>query len=268
MEKVLSDSDALDHAEVDPASGATFFLPLKHGKGGATSNRRLVLCILERMYGSGSTCKGKEAVTFHDLMIIRGCSGSLLQQHTSILGTALGFRIENECVTKQPAVLVFVRRKVNNTWIVPSERLPRHLHGPAGLFCNLDVVEFATEMRESREQSSEYLEEQLQGGANMVGPGSQVASSELFGTLGVIARCRQMGLLGFVTNRHVAVNLEQPLQKLYHPLPPALGPSMLLGTTDRAVSFATDELWYGMFCSSNPGWTQHVLAFSSSSLHL
>jgi hypothetical protein len=140
---VLSDSDALDHAEVDPASGATFLLPLKHGKGGATSNRGLFFASLSGCMAA-DPCKEKEAVTFHDLMIIRGCNGSLLQQHTSILGTSLGFRFKNECVTKQPAVLVFIRRKVNNTWIVPSERLPRHLHGPAGLFCKLDVVEFAT----------------------------------------------------------------------------------------------------------------------------
>lgn len=75
------------------------------------------------------------------------------------------------------------------------------------------------------------LKDQLQGGHSLIGPGSQVASSEGFGTLGVIAVCRQLGLLGFVTSRHVAVNLNEPLQNMYHPVPPGLGPSLLLGTT-------------------------------------
>lgn len=266
VEMDLSPMHAPDQAEVDPASGASFFLPLQNGRGGATFSRGLFFASFSKVVAADSW-KETEAVTFHDLMIIRGCNDRLLQQHPSILGTALGFRIEKKLLTKQPAVLVYVRKKVNNTWIEPSKRLPRHLHGPAGLFCNLDVIEFATGVTESRKDRCVCLKEQLQGGANMVGPGSQVASSELYGTLGVIARCRQLGLLGFVTNRHVAVNLEQPLQRMYHPLPPALGPSMLLGTADRAVSFATDHLWYGMFCSSKPGWTTSF-SFCQAAFHL
>lgn len=59
--------------------------------------------------------------------------------------------------------------------------------------------------------------------------------------------------VGFLTNRHVAVDLDYPNQKMFHPLPPTLGPGIYLGAVERATSFITDELWYGIFAGINPG---------------
>ena len=59
--------------------------------------------------------------------------------------------------------------------------------------------------------------------------------------------------VGFLTNRHVAVDLDYPNQKMFHPLPPTLGPGIYLGAVERATSFITDELWYGIFAGTNPG---------------
>lgn len=59
--------------------------------------------------------------------------------------------------------------------------------------------------------------------------------------------------VGFLTNRHVAVDLDYPNQKMFHPLPPSLGPGVYLGAVERATSFITDELWYGIFAGINPG---------------
>lgn len=86
-----------------------------------------------------------------------------------------------------------------------------------------------------------------------------MASQETYGTLGAIVRSitgnRQVG---FLTNRHVAVDLDYPNQKMFHPLPPTLGPGVYLGAVERATSFITDELWYGIFAGINPG-TYHLL---------
>lgn len=59
--------------------------------------------------------------------------------------------------------------------------------------------------------------------------------------------------VGFLTNRHVAVDLDYPNQKMFHPLPPSLGPGVYLGAVERATSFITDDLWYGIFAGTNPG---------------
>lgn len=82
-----------------------------------------------------------------------------------------------------------------------------------------------------------------------------MASQETCGTLGAIVRSQTGGRqVGFVTNRHVAVNLDYPSQKMFHPLPPALGPGVYLGAVERATSFITDDLWFGIFAGTNPGF--------------
>lgn len=83
---------------------------------------------------------------------------------------------------------------------------------------------------------------------------AQVASQETYGTLGAIVRSQTGSRqVGFLTNRHVAVDLDYPNQKMFHPLPPTLGPGAYLGAVERATSFITDELWYGIFAGINPG---------------
>lgn len=82
----------------------------------------------------------------------------------------------------------------------------------------------------------------------------KVASQETYGTLGAIVRSRTGSReVGFLTNRHVAVDLDYPNQKMFHPLPPSLGPGVYLGAVERATSFITDDLWYGIFAGTNPG---------------
>jgi hypothetical protein len=72
--------------------------------------------------------------------------------------------------------------------------------------------------------------------------------------------------VGFLTNRHVAVDLDYPNQKMFHPLPPNLGPGVYLGAVERATSFITDDVWYGIYAGTNPGrcqWLPH-LCFSAA----
>lgn len=81
-----------------------------------------------------------------------------------------------------------------------------------------------------------------------------MASQETYGTLGAIVKRRTGNKqVGFLTNRHVAVDLDYPNQKMYHPLPPNLGPGVYLGAVERATSFITDDVWYGIFAGTNPG---------------
>ncbi|KAK8612890.1 hypothetical protein V6N13_092994 [Hibiscus sabdariffa] len=65
---------------------------------------------------------------------------------------------------------------------------------------------------------------------------------------------------GFYHLNHSATSfdLDYPSQKMFHPLPPSLGPGVYLAV-ERATSFIADDLWYGIFAGINPeNWTSGV----------
>ncbi|XP_028760461.1 protein NARROW LEAF 1 [Neltuma alba] len=202
----------------------------------------------------GRLPKGQQATTLLELMTIRAFHSKILRCYS--LGTAIGFRIRQGELTDIPAILVFVSRKVHKQWLSPIQCLPTALEGPGGVWCDVDVVEFSyfgAPEPSPKEQLYTDIVDDLRGGDPYIGSGSQVASQETYGTLGAIVRS-QTGhrQVGFLTNRHVAVDLDYPNQKMFHPLPPTLGPGVYLGAVERATSFITDELWYGIFAGVNP----------------
>ncbi|KAJ4976068.1 hypothetical protein NE237_001174 [Protea cynaroides] len=197
---------------------------------------------------------GQQATTLLELMTIRAFHSKILRRYS--LGTAIGLRIRRGVLTDIPAILVFVARKVHRQWLSHGQCLPPALVGPGGVWCDVDVVEFSyygAPAPTPKEQLYTELVDGLRGSDPCIGSGSQVASQETYGTLGAIVRSRTGNRqVGFLTNRHVAVDLDYPNQKMFHPLPPNLGPGVYLGAVERATSFITDDLWYGIFAGSNP----------------
>ncbi|KAM7530258.1 hypothetical protein LguiB_033668 [Lonicera macranthoides] len=197
---------------------------------------------------------GQQATTLLDLMTIRAFHSKILRRYS--LGTAVGFRIRQGVLTDIPAILVFVARKVHRQWLNHIHCLPAALEGPGGVWCDVDVVEFSyfgAPAATPKEQLYTELADGLRGSVPWIGSGSQVASQETYGTLGAIVKSRTGNRqVGFLTNRHVAVDLDYPNQKMFHPLPPSLGPGVYLGAVERATSFITDDLWYGIFAGTNP----------------
>ncbi|KAM1032224.1 hypothetical protein ACFX13_036687 [Malus domestica] len=202
----------------------------------------------------GRLPKGQQATTLLELLTIRAFHSKILRCYS--LGTAIGFRIRRGVLTDIPAILVFVSRKVHKQWLSPIQCLPTALEGPGGIWCDVDVVEFSyfgAPEPAPKEQLYTEIVDDLRGGDPCIGSGSQVASQETYGTLGAIVRSQTGNRqVGFLTNRHVAVDLDYPNQKMFHPLPPSLGPGVYLGAVERATSFITDELWYGIFAGINP----------------
>ncbi|KAG2409271.1 uncharacterized protein HKW66_Vig0040930 [Vigna angularis] len=202
----------------------------------------------------GGLPTGQQATTLLELMTIRAFHSKILRRFS--LGTAIGFRIRGGLLTDIPAILVFVAHKVHRQWLNHVQCLPAALEGPGGVWCDVDVVEFSyygAPAQTSKEQLYTELADGLRGSDSCVGSGSQVASQETYGTLGAIVKSRTGNReVGFLTNRHVAVDLDYPNQKMFHPLPPSLGPGVYLGAVERATSFITDDLWYGIFAGTNP----------------
>ncbi|KAL0862706.1 hypothetical protein Bca101_041824 [Brassica carinata] len=202
----------------------------------------------------GRLPSGQQATTLLELMTIRAFHSKILRRFS--LGTAVGFRITRGVLTNTPAILVFVARKVHRQWLNPMQCLPSALEGPGGVWCDVDVVEFqyyGAPAATPKEQVYNELVDGLRGSDPCIGSGSQVASQETYGTLGAIVKSRTGNhQVGFLTNRHVAVDLDYPSQKMFHPLPPSLGPGVYLGAVERATSFITDDQWYGIFADTNP----------------
>ncbi|GMP71055.1 hypothetical protein CsSME_00029617 [Camellia sinensis var. sinensis] len=198
---------------------------------------------------------GQQATTLLELMTIRAFHSKILRRFS--LGTAIGFRIRRGVLTDIPAILVFVARKVHRQWLNHIQCLPTALEGPGGVWCDVDVVEFSyfgAPAATPKEQLYNELVDGLRGSDPYIGSGSQVASQETYGTLGAIVKSRTGNQqVGFLTNRHVAVDLDYPNQKMFHPQPPSIGPGVYLGAVERATSFITDDLWYGIFAGTNPG---------------
>ncbi|KAH6796104.1 hypothetical protein C2S51_037090 [Perilla frutescens var. frutescens] len=197
---------------------------------------------------------GLQATTLLELMTIRAFHSKILRLVS--LGTAVGFRIRKGLLTDIPAILVFVARKVHRNWLHHAFCLPNALEGPGGVWCEVDVVEFAyygAPAATPKEQLYTELVDGFGGSDPCIGSGSQVASQGTYGTLGAIVKSRTGNKqVGFLTNRHVAVDLDFPSQKMFHPLPPSLGPGVYLGAVERATSFVNDDLWYGIFAGTNP----------------
>ncbi|MFQ6659565.1 hypothetical protein Gotur_028417 [Gossypium turneri] len=202
----------------------------------------------------GRLPSGQQATTLLELMTIRAFHSKKLRRFS--LGTAIGFRIRRGVLTDIPAILVFVARKVHRQWLSQFQCLPTALEGPGGVWCDVDVVEFSyfgAPAATPKEQLYTKLADGMRGSDPIIGSGSQVASQETYGTLGAIVKSRTGNRqVGFLTNRHVAVDLDYPSQKMFHPLPPSLGPGVYLGAVERATSFITDDLWYGIFAGINP----------------
>ncbi|KAH7543889.1 hypothetical protein ACOSP7_031268 [Xanthoceras sorbifolium] len=198
--------------------------------------------------------KGQQATTLLEIMTIRAFHSKILRCYS--LGTAIGFRIKRGVLTNIPAILVFVSRKVHKQWLSPIQCLPTALEGPGGVWCDVDVLEFSyfgAPEPTPKEQLYTEIVDDLRGGDPSIGSGSQVANQETYGTLGAIVKSQTGNRqVGFLTNRHVAVDLDYPNQKMFHPLPPTLGPGVYLGAVERATSFITDDLWYGIFAGINP----------------
>lgn len=206
-----------------------------------------------------------QAKSLSDLMRIRAKNREFLDSINGNLGTALGFKKPTgQEVTNEPAIIVFVPRKINPKWIPGAQQIPKKLKGPNNLWCPVDVVEGGQaepdEVIEVPRSESE-LAERLRGWDEQVWVGSQVAhwtnrSEGLYsvGTLGGFARRRSDDANGFITNQHVAVRSGQ---KIFHPVPWGTH----IGTTKEVVELVADEKWYGQFIDEPNTWVRADCAF-------
>ena len=179
------------------------------------------------------------ASSLRDLLLIRAANEQLIDKVNGNLGSALGFkRTTSGGMTDEPAVLIFVPRKISNTWLPVSQHIPTTLTGPDGLSCPTDVVEGSSYQEDyikvydsdgievgsgatgvrpwSRligeapiSQANIVLLEELHGWGNKMPAGGRLAGTDskgkpYTGTAGCFVRDRSSQALGILTNHHVA----------------------------------------------------------------
>ena len=216
------------------------------------------------------------AKSLADLMKIRALprNRKYLDSINGNLGTALGFkRRTGEGLSEEPAIIVFVPEKIHRKWLPRSELIKERLSGPDGLSCPLDVVAGGKAAHEEPiPESGTALAQRLRGWDEKIWCGSQVSSMHggnvAYGTLGAFVKRNSDGMLGFITNDHVAIG-----PTLWHPWAPGSpgfrAGTKLIGAKQESIIERPVTTWYGKFAEEpgNPTTAVRVdCAFVSTSL--
>ncbi len=199
--------------------------------------------------------------TLRELLIIREHNRAYIDSITHGLGSALGLKNGDG----DPCIIVFVPQKINKKWLPSTQIITNRLETPDGLYCPVDVVEggkynYLEDVKLLDITDAEYfgsanivtrqdllgppalssdsrtvLLEKLRGWTETVMPGAQLFHANgWYGTLACFAKDRS-GKLGFITNQHVAGNVNDLL------LFPAKG-GVKLGRVVRTVTQLPDEI--------------------------
>ena len=187
------------------------------------------------------------AASLRDLLRIRVTADNrdYIESINGNMGTALGFKKRtDQPVSDEPAIIIFVPRKIDQRWLPNSQVIRETLTGPDNLECPVDIVEGEdysqtllwsqnsgnqpdpanlrlTPWRRLREltplgESQLVLREALRGWTETITPGCQLAGINqddrgYYGTLGCFATTRGTNLRGFITNQHVADHIGNTL---------------------------------------------------------
>ena len=150
------------------------------------------------------------ASSLKDLLKIRHANRVMLEKFNGVWGTALG----RKDGTDQPAVLVFVPRKIDKKWLPKGQVVPAALDDGHGLTCPTDVIQ-ATEYETSHppptlSKANIRLRDELWGASPALRPGSQIAcwdkeGYDVYGTLACFVKHTTTGAKGFLTNQQIGI---------------------------------------------------------------
>lgn len=194
----------------------------------------------------------RPARSLRDLMRIRSYppNRDYLNSINGRMGTALGLkRSSGQQITVEPAIIVFVPRKVHVNWIEDGQDIKRELGIPdPPLYCPIDVVQAGTsaslQTLTSLSPENEALVDRLRGVQPHLVPGSRLAvldsqtPGELMFQVGAFARTRDAGEIGFLTHQ-----LNGGDRLAFHPKH-ATGTAVGFSVNKRIGKVSAEE-WYG-----------------------
>ncbi len=187
-----------------------------------------------------------EATSLANLLRIRDANAAAIDRINGHLGSALGFKTKKGKMTAQPAVIIFVPRKVAPELLPAGQQIPKRLEGPGGLWCATDVVVGRKAEKEPTppplSPAMQRLVEELQSGSIGIVGGIQLGGLEsdgrgYVGTAACVVRRKTDGQLGLLTNQHVGGPSGRPI---YHPDPGRYR----IGQTRASFEYDADEYYF------------------------
>ncbi len=219
----------------------------------------------------------KEARSLNDLLRIRAANRPAIEAVNGNLGTALGFKWSNNQRTEHPCVIIFVPQKTL-PWLVPDQdKAPEILEGPDGTWCYTDVVtggkavslEAMDPLPPLSWENRQIVAELKSGRVGLIGgvqlaffvDGIQDDDHAGIGTAGIAVRRKSDGVIGLLTNQHVA---DAPGRRIYHPW----HGYFRIGTTLRTRTFEYDQIWYHHVIDETRSYVRCDCAFVAIQSHL
>ncbi len=188
----------------------------------------------------------KKAKSLGDLLRIRAANAESIDRINENLGSAVGFKTVSKKVTTEPAVIIFVPRKLPEALLPASQKVPRRLEGPDGLWCVTDVVVGKKAIDEPPAPplsgANQQVVEELQSGTVGIVGGIQLGGFEsngmaYVGTAACMVKRKVDGVLGLLTNQHVGGPSGRPI---YHPDPGRFR----IGFTRASFEYDPDEYYF------------------------
>ncbi len=188
----------------------------------------------------------RQASSIADLLRIRAANAALIERVNGHLGTALGFKTVKSKLTRDPAVIIFVPRKVSSSLLPKSQIVPEILKTRGGVWCPTDVVVGAKALDEPPSAPltprNEKIVAELQSGNVGILGGIQLAGYDTdgrgyLGTAACVVKRRVDGKVGLLTNQHVGGPAGRPI---YHPDPGRFG----IGYTRASFEYDPDEYYF------------------------
>jgi hypothetical protein len=168
--------------------------------------------------------KANEAKSLNDLLRIRATNiRDLNEKVKDNNGTALGYKWTNKRNTKHPCIMIFVQKKKICELVPKSQRAPKILIGPNGVWCLTDVISWKERKVSALKLSNknkDVVKKLHSGKTGLIGgiklaykkkKGNSVEVKDC-GTAGIVVE-RKDGKKGFLTNKHVA---GKPGREIYH----------------------------------------------------
>lgn len=166
-----------------------------------------------------------KAKSLADLLRIRDKNAATIDRINRNLGSALGFKVKNNKMTNEPAVIIFVPSKVSDALLPPDQQVPKTLEGPDGLTCVTDVIVGKKAQQEPPSlllsKENQQIVADLSGGNVGIIGGIQLGFFEsdgkgYIGTAACLVQRKVDGRRGLLTNQHVGGASGRPM---YNPDP-------------------------------------------------
>lgn len=161
-----------------------------------------------------------QAKTLRELLTIRNENRDIINKFDNNLGSALGFKITENKVIKEPAILIFFPQKFSKNILPPDQVFPGILKSASGLECKTDIIEGKfvqpRPIPPPLSDGNYSIILDLKKGVHKLIGGAMLESFDTDGekkngTIGCIVKKKSNSKNYILTNQHIAGSIGRPI---------------------------------------------------------